>query len=56
MKQMLFVVLCIVSSTVYSQERSQEDIEREKAFQERAAKLQQDSAKSFGWRTRWSQE
>ena len=49
MKQMLSIVLYLVSTTVYSQERSQEDIEREKAFQERAAKLQQDSAKGFGW-------
>jgi hypothetical protein len=49
MKQILFIMLCAVSMTVYSQERSQEDIEREKAFQERAAKLHLDTTKSFGW-------
>ncbi len=45
----LFLVLCMISVTAYSQELSKDDLEREKAFRERAAKLQQDSAKNYGW-------
>ena len=49
MRQILFFVFCVVSITGYAQEMSKDDIEREKAFRERAAKLQQDSALNYGW-------
>ncbi len=45
----LFLVLYMISVTAYSQELSKDDLEREKAFREHAAKLQQDSAKMYGW-------
>ncbi|HCV42393.1 MAG TPA: hypothetical protein DGH68_02845 [Bacteroidetes bacterium] len=48
-RQLLFVMLCLVSMTGFAQEMSKDDIEREKAFRERAAKLEQDSTKPFGW-------
>ena len=47
-KKWLMVFACVCLTTHgFAQEK--EDQEREKAFRERAAKLQQDSTKSYGW-------
>jgi hypothetical protein len=48
-RQFVFVMLCLISTTGFAQEMSKDDIEREKALRERAAKLQQDSTKPYGW-------
>jgi hypothetical protein len=48
-RQLALLLLCAISITGYAQELTKDDIEREKAFRERAAKLQQDSAKVYGW-------
>lgn len=45
----VFGILYLVSMNGFAQEMSKDDIEREKAFRERAAKLEQDSTKPYGW-------
>ncbi len=49
MRQTLISLLCLVSIMAHAQEMSKEDQEREKAFRERAQKLQADTTKPFGW-------
>lgn len=45
----LLVIACAVAVTCYGQEQTKEDQEREKAFRERSAQLQEDTTKPFGW-------
>lgn len=48
-RTLILIILCTLSLTSFAQQLSKEDQEREKAFRERAAKLQQDTTKPFGW-------
>jgi len=49
LRQLFFLLLCAISTTGFAQELTKDDIEREKGLRERAAKLQQDSARAYGW-------
>lgn len=49
MKKLLLIALILNCFQALSQEQTKEDIEREKAFRERAAKAGADTSKHYGW-------
>ncbi len=49
MRKLLLIALVMSCLQAFAQEQSKEDIEREKAFRERAAKAGTDTTKAFGW-------
>ncbi len=50
MKFTILTLVLVVSSTLFAQlERTKEEVEREKAYQEKAAKATADSLKKYGW-------